>query len=324
MTESPNSSVCPACGEPVKDGWKFCPACEHPLPGPVCPRCALAVKANWKRCPECETRLLCVVCGSRISQAHGGCPVCATGSAASQGLSPVFKETVTGMEMIRVAGGTFAMGDIFGVGIENEQPVHPVHLTDFYIAKYPVTQFQWNVLMPENPSRFQGEQLPVEQVRWEDIQKFIKKLNAAQAGRYAFLLPSEAQWEFAARSGGKEELYAGGNDIDKLAWYEDNSQSRTHPVGGRAPNGLGLHDMSGNVWEWCRDTYHEGAYKVLAHDNPVHLQPGSDRVIRGGGWNVDAWSTRCSRRFSYPVDFLGPSLGFRLVMSSIENHNENL
>ena len=314
MTTNQNPSDCPACGEPVKDGWKFCPACEHPLSGLVCPQCGIPVKLNWKRCPECETRLFCKVCGRRIPAADSGCPVCDAGSAAPQGLSPIFKETVTGMVMVRVAGGTFAMGDTFDVGIENEQPVHQVNLTDFYIAKYPVTQAQWNRQMPENPSRFQGDRLPVEQVNWEDVQTVIKKINTAHTGRYKFSLPSEAQWEYAARSGGKEELYAGGNDIDKLAWYENNSKGRTQPVGGRAPNGLGLYDMSGNVWEWCRDTYREDAYKILASDNPVSTQKGSDRVIRGGGWNVDAWSARCSRRFSYPVDLFGPSLGFRLVM----------
>jgi formylglycine-generating enzyme required for sulfatase activity len=325
MTTNQNpSSACPACGEPVKDGWKFCPACERPLGGIVCPQCGMPVKENWKRCPECEKHLFCKVCGSRISRALGGCPVCETGSAGPQGLSPIFTETATGIAMVRVASGTFAMGDTFGTGIENEQPVHPVHLTDFYIAKYPVTQSQWNVLMPENPSRFQGERLPVEQVNWEDAQAFITKINTAHTGRYEFLLPSEAQWEYAARSGGKAELYAGGNDIEKLAWYENNSEGRTQPVGGRAPNGLGLHDMSGNVWEWCRDTYREDAYQVLPHDNPVNTQKGADRVIRGGGWNVDAWSARCSRRFSYPVDFFGPSLGFRLVMIPAGNINESI
>jgi len=228
------------------------------------------------------------------------------------------------MVMVRVAGKTFAMGDTFGVGIDNEQPVHQVQLSDFYIAKYPVTQAQWNRLMPENPSRFQGERLPVEQVNWEDIQAFIKKINAVHTGRYEFLLPSEAQWEYAARSGGNAELYAGGNDIDKLAWYENNSEGRTQPVGGRAPNGLGLYDMSGNVWEWCRDTYREDAYKELPLVNPVNTRKGSDRVIRGGGWNVDAWSVRCSRRFSYPVGFAGPSLGFRLVMIPAGNIQANL
>jgi len=166
---------------------------------------------------------------------------------------------------------------------------------------------------------FIGEQLPVEQVNWEDVQVFIKKMNAVHEGRCEFFMPSEAQWEYAARSGGEDELYAGGNDVEKLAWYENNSEGRTHPVGGRVPNGLGLFDMSGNVWEWCRDTYREDAYQVLAPENPLNTQTGTDRVIRGGGWNVDAWSVRCSRRFSYPVDFFGPSLGFRLVMISAGN-----
>ncbi|MEW6670158.1 MAG: SUMF1/EgtB/PvdO family nonheme iron enzyme [Thermodesulfobacteriota bacterium] len=322
MTTNQNSSACPACGEPVKDGWNLCPACEHPLSRLVCPQCAIPVKFNWKRCPECEAPLLCKVCGNRIPRTHSTCPVCAAGLARPQVLSPAFKETVTGLEMIRINGGTFAMGDIFSAGIENEQPVHQVCLTDFYIAKCPVTQEQWNRLMPENPSRFQGDRLPVEQVSWDDVQAFIAKLNEAHRDRYEFSLPSEAQWEYAARSGGKEELYAGGNDIRKLAWYEDNSEGRTHPVGGRAPNGLGLYDMSGNVWEWCRDTYQEDAYHFLAGENPLNTRNGPDRVIRGGGWNVDAWSARCSRRFSYPIDFFGPSLGFRLVMIPAGNVDE--
>jgi len=133
MTTNQNPSACPACAEPVKDGWKFCPACEHPLGGLVCPQCGIAVKVNWKRCPECETRLVCKSCGRRIQTAAGGCPECADGPAGPQELSPIFTETATGMVMVRVAGKTFAMGDTFGVGIENEQPVHQVQLTDFIL-----------------------------------------------------------------------------------------------------------------------------------------------------------------------------------------------
>lgn len=305
---------CPACGEPVKDGWKICPACEQPLSGHACPQCRMPVKENWKLCPECETHLFCEICGSRIS-ATGGCPVCRSGSTVKQDTSPVLVDSVTGMEMIHIAGGNFLMGDTFGVGIENELPVRPVSLREFLIARYPVTQDQWNRLMPDNPSRFSGGSLPVEQVSWEDIQSFIKKLNIAHAGQYVFSLPSEAQWEYAARSGGKTQLYAGGNEIDRLAWYDGNSSGKTHPVGERVPNELGLYDMSGNVWEWCEDTYQEGAYEHLPSNNPVSTGPGNNRTIRGGGWNVDAWSARCSRRMGYPTDFFGPSLGFRLVIN---------
>jgi len=317
MEKHETASFCPACGEPVKVEWKICPACETRLGGLACPGCGRAVKDNWKRCPECEAPLICPDCGGRITSA--GCPVCSVGSGTIPESSPVFNEKATGMTLIRVPGGSFRMGDTFGAGIENELPVHEVELDEFYIGQYPVIQSEWSALMSENPSRFRGERLPVEQVGWAEAAAFIAKLNAAQAGERKFMLPSEAQWEYAARSGGKEALYAGGDDIDAVAWYEENSRGRTQPVGGRAPNRLGIYDMSGNVWEWCRDVYREDAYRFHPRLNPVCIQDGTDRVIRGGGWNLDAWSARCSRRFSYPVDFCGPSLGFRLVMIPVRN-----
>jgi formylglycine-generating enzyme required for sulfatase activity len=128
-------------------------------------------------------------------------------------------------------------------------------------------------------------------------------------------LPTEAQWEYAARSAGADDLYAGGDDIDAVAWYEANSQGTTHPVGQKRPNALGLYDMSGNLWEWCRDTYQPDAYDRHGGRNPVAASGGPDRVIRGGSWNLDAWSARCARRFNFRADFHGPGLGFRLVMA---------
>lgn len=109
-------------------------------------------------------------------------------------------------------------------------------------------------------------------------------------------------------------MYAGGNDIDAVAWYDENSGGHTHPVGLLAPNGFGLFDMCGNVWEWCRDTFKADIYRLNRRENPEWMEPGPDRVIRGGSWNLNAWEARCSRRFSYPVDFYGPGLGFRLVI----------
>lgn len=206
------------------------------------------------------------------------------------------------------------MGDPFDEGLENEKPLHEVRLDEFYISHTPVTQAQWLALMDDNPSSFQGAHHPVEQVTFDDAMDFTRKLSQAHHGLFQFCLPTEAQWEFAARSGGKSERYAGGDDIGALAWYEDNSQGSTHPVGGKAPNGLGLYDMSGNVWEWCLDSFDLKAYTRHAKQNPQVDRPGADRVIRGGSWNLDSWSARCARRFNFRADAFGPGLGFRLVM----------
>jgi len=226
-----------------------------------------------------------------------------------------FTEPVTGMTFVFVHGGTFSMGDTVGDGIQDEQPVHEVSLSPFYMAIYPVTQLQWKMLMDENPSASVGDQQPVEQVSFNDAMIFIDRLNAASPKGMKFDLPSEAQWEYAARSGGLNELYAGGSDPDTVAWFENNSDGSPAPVGTRLPNGLGLYDMSGNVWEWCRDIYIASAYKQHAKVDPVYTTGGRDRVIRGGGWHLDAWSARCSRRLAFDPELFGPALGFRLVMT---------
>lgn len=298
--EKPSCSV---CGEPLESGWKICPVCETPVGQPVCPSCARAVKANWKICPDCGARLICRECGGRLSAAGLSCPVCAQGAASAPPARGGFIEPVTGMEFVFVPGGAYQMGDLFGDGWENELPVREVRVADFFIGKYPVTQGQWRRVMPENPSRFQkGDDHPVEQVSWSDAAEFIRRLNAAAPAGRVLELPSEAQWEYAARSGGLKQLYAGGDDVEALAWYAENSEGSTHPVGRKAPNSLGLYDMSGNVWEWCRDLYSPGVCP--------------ERVIRGGSWNLDAWSARCSRRFGFSEDYFGAGLGFRLAARS--------
>jgi formylglycine-generating enzyme required for sulfatase activity len=214
-----------------------------------------------------------------------------------------FIEPLTGMEFVFVPGGVFQMGDLFGDGWENELPLREVQVADFRIARCPVTQGQWKKLMPENPSRFQkGDDHPVEQVSWAHAVEFIRRLNAQTGEADLFRLPGEAEWEYAARSGGLKQLYAGGDEVGAVAWYADNSAGSTRPVGRKAPNGLGLYDMSGNVWEWCRDLYLPSAPR--------------DRVIRGGSWNLDAWSARCSRRFGFSEDYFGAGLGFRLAARS--------
>ena len=208
------------------------------------------------------------------------------------------------------------MGDTFGDGIANEQPVHEVDIDSFYLGRYQVTQAQWKKLMTENPSQFKGDQRPVERVGLNDVLDFAQKLTEVNKGRFAFMLPTEAQWEYAARSGGRNERYAGGDSFEKLAWCNENSGGATNPVGKKSPNGLCLYDMSGNVWEWCRDYYIENAYLLHGNKNPLCKEGGSDRVIRGGGWNTDAWSARCARRFGFPSHYFGSALGFRLVLSN--------
>ncbi len=306
---------CPGCGQDVQPGWKICPLCETRLQAVLCPQCGVQVQPNWKRCPQCEAALVCPLCAQRIPEGKKGCPRCQPDEATPEPLPQSFVDKICGIQMVLVPGGTFDMGDLFGDGMENELPVHKVTLDAFYFGCHQVTQAQWLQLTSENPSRFQGANLPVEQITWDDARAFARQLTQAHDGRFRFDLPTEAQWEFAARSGGKEELYSGGDDIDRLAWYETNSGSRTQPVGTKTPNGLGVYDMSGNVWEWCRDTFRTDAYTSHAADNPEIKMNGSDRVIRGGSWNLDAWSARCARRFSFRADLLGPGLGFRLAMT---------
>jgi formylglycine-generating enzyme required for sulfatase activity len=245
------------------------------------------------------------------------CPGCHPPQSSSREKIPVIKDLVCGLEFVLVLGGSFAMGDTLDQGIENEKPVHQVSLDDFYISRFPVTQAQWAVLVKENPSQFQHADHPVEQVTWSDACEFARKLSHISQDNRRLALPTEAQWEYAARSGGRDDLYAGGDDIDSVAWYGVNSQGTTHAVGKKRPNKLGLYDMSGNVWEWCRDAYHADAYERYSHRNPVAEEAtGTNHVIRGGSWNLDAWSARCARRLDFRADYFGPGLGFRLVMES--------
>lgn len=309
--------TCPGCSEPVKASWKVCPACEAPLGRLACPGCGIEVKENWKVCPECERRLKCPDCGRRLMAGKPGCPACRK-TVPDRSVAPdAFIEPATGMEFVLVPAGTFQMGDLYGDGWDNETPLREVSIERFYLARHPVTQGAWEKVMEENPSMFRkGDSYPVEQVSWLDAAGFIQRLNGLASGPGPFRLPTEAEWEYAARSGGRKELYAGGDDIDALAWYSENSDGSTQPVGLKAPNGLGLFDMSGNVWEWCQDIYVPGAVVGRAAGRSAQRKGSGDRVIRGGSWNLDAWSARCSRRFGFPEDYFGAGLGFRLARSA--------
>ena len=220
--------------------------------------------------------------------------------------------------MVRVTGGTFTMGCTSEQGNDcedDEKPAHKVTVSSFSISKYEVTQKQWHEVMGDNPSYNKGcDNCPVERVSWDDIQEFLKKLNAMTGKKYR--LPTEAEWEYAARGGNKSKgyKYAGSNTLDDVAWYRGNSHSKTHSVGQKKPNELGLYDMSGNVWEWCQDIY-QANYKG-APTNGVAWVKGGDqsfRVLRGGSWSNSDDYCRVAYRGRNDAVNRGGIDGFRLV-----------
>ena len=192
----------------------------------------------------------------------------------------------------------------------DESPVHQVTVSSFYMGETEVTQRQWKAIMGSNPSHFTGDNRPVECVSWNDCQEFIQKLNQL-TGR-TFRLPTEAEWEYAARGGVHHSgyKYAGSNSVGGVAWYSDNSGSQTHDVKTKQPNALGLYDMSGNVWEWCSDWYR--SYSSGALTDPQGPSSGSYRVLRGGSWYHGAGYCRVSYRRSNRPDTRTYSFGFRL------------
>ena len=232
------------------------------------------------------------------------------GTPAFDGKDKVFTVNGVSFKMIAVKGGTFQMG--IDDGYEWEKPVHQVTLSDYYIGETEVTQELWSAVMGSNPSKFTGNmQRPVEWVSWNDCQTFISKLN--QLTGETFRLPTEAQWEYAARGGNKSKgyTYSGSNAIDDVAWYNDNSDRMTHPVKTKAPNELGIYDMSGNVFEWCSDWY--GSYSSAAQTDPTGSDTGFHRVYRGGSWNTFATDCRVANRNRNMPALGRSSYGLRLA-----------
>jgi formylglycine-generating enzyme len=231
-----------------------------------------------------------------------------------------FTETAVGgqrFEMVFVAGGTFTMGCAAEQGDDcddDERPAHSVTLSGYYIGKHEVTQGLWKAVTGGNPSHFTGsDNLPVESVSWIEVNAFIDSLNRKTGKTYR--LPTEAEWEYAARGGNKSGgyKYSGGDTFGSVAWYRDNSGRKTHPVGGNAPNELGIYDMSGNVWEWTGDWY--GDYGSDAQTDPIGPSAGSNRVERGGSWDFDWWDCRVSSRNSDAPGGSNFNIGFRLAVS---------
>ena len=231
--------------------------------------------------------------------------------------------TVNGVTftMVAVEGGTFTMGasDDDSDAYNGEKPAHDVTLSSYCIGQTEVTQELWQAVMGSNPSYFSSTngyatnlQRPVECVSWNDCQTFISKLN--QLTGKTFRLPTEAEWEFAARGGKLSQgyKYSGSNIIGDVAWYSDHSSDKTHSVATKLPNELGLYDMSGNVWEWCQDWY--GSYSSDAQTNPTGPSTGSIRVIRGGSWSFYAGGCRVSYRYCAAPAITQSGLGLRLAL----------
>lgn len=326
------SSLCNFCGFEMPDGEKVCTRCgraaeksspgEATLPVCRCSKCGKEFPAGVKFCSEC---------GGKVS--YGSAAMDKKGALPGKEFSVDMGGGVS-MTLIRIEPGTFMMGspeDELGRYDNEEQ--HSVTLTrPFWIGKYPVTQREYEVLMDTNPSDSKGDELPVENVSWDDAHAFCEHLNRQYAGRlpagYRFDLPTEAQWEYACRAGTTTALNNGKNltsedercpNLDEVAWYDENSGYRTHKVGRKKPNAWGLYDMHGNVLEWCRDWYE----KEYASDAEfLNGQPKSgERVFRGG---CDARFCRSANRDYAPPDD-GDFLGFRLALVPGEqlNYNDN-
>jgi sulfatase modifying factor 1 len=223
------------------------------------------------------------------------------------------------VEMTLIKGSCYKMGDTFGEGAGDERPVHEVCVKDFYIGTYLVTQMQWTGTMGTNPSRepLCGMTCPVENVSWNEVQEFIRKLN--QRTGKAYRLPTEAEWEYAARSGGRNEKWAGTsseNELADYAWYYSNSGFKTHPVGSKKPNRLGLYDMTGNVWEWMSDWYDEKYYSRSPKDEPRGAETGGAHSLRGGYWGDLPSFVRVTRRIGLAPSARGGGYGFRLALTA--------
>ena len=304
---------CPHCGKEHSDSAKFCENTGKELLK-ACP---------WEDCADYGKAILpmrakfCPICG-RPLQRTAEQVMSENHLNTSEPSKQTFNVNGVEFKMIKVEGGTFSMGapseqisDVFN----SEKPVHSVTLSDYYIGETEVTQELWEAVMGSNPSGFKGDnQRPVESVNWNDCQEFIKELNRLTGKK--FRLPTEAEWEYAARGGkySKDYVYkySGSNNADEVAWYRDNSGYETHPVKTKKANKLGLYDMTGNVWEWCNDRY--GGYQRYSQTNPTGPSEGEYRVLRGGSYGSDDWFVRVSNRCRSTPDNRYGSYGLRLAL----------
>jgi formylglycine-generating enzyme len=335
--------VCPYCGTAVKTQQNLPKAEAPPLPSPVPAAQTTQTAYPLPVTPEKKKHtvrnivlaiagiILIIVIISVLSKQASNSGQTATPAVESSNSKPAPPaETAIPANFVRVEGGTFQMGTVSG-GYDDERPVHTVTVKSFYIGKYEVTQKEWYEVMGNNPSYFKGDNLPVENVSWFDAVKYCNELSQREGltpvysgsgdnitcnwNANGYRLPTEAEWEYAAKGGNGSPgnyTYSGSNNIDDVAWYDGNSGDRTQAVGTKAANSLGIHDMSGNVWEWCWDRY--GYYLSGSQNDPRGAGSGTDRVARGGGWSNSAAGTRSAYRFSYyPSNRNYYYGGFRLV-----------
>ena len=219
--------------------------------------------------------------------------------------------------LVKVKGGCFLMGDVFESGAADERPAHQVCVDDFSIGRYPVTQSQWASVMGGNPSQYrERDDLPVENVSWNDAQAFIKALRRKSGRKWR--LPTEAEWEYAARGAGKKQKYPGTSgdaELEEYAWLESNSGLKTHPVGTRKPNDLGIYDMAGNVWQWVQDRYDRDYYRQSPRLNPKGDPFGANRILKGGSVYQQASFLRVSNRDYQDPEKRANCVGLRLALS---------
>ena len=304
--------ICPHCGQEHPDNFNFCPVTGQ------------GITPQFKACSNEQ----CLDFGKYILPLDSRfCPSCGhpiggfSEPASMDSDILEFEVEDVSFKMILVEHGHFMMGATSEQedSYDFEKPVHKVILTkDYYMGETQVTQALWGAVMGNNPSVFVGGERPVNCVSWDECQEFIRKLNRklrCQLYGKSFRLPTEAEWEFAARGGNKScgYQYSGSDDLDEVACYSGNSDSETCDVASFDSNELGIYDMSGNVWEWCHDWF--GSYNRSAQTDPKGPSGGSGRVIRGGGWRNDVRKCRLSYRFTGSPDYYSLAIGLRLALS---------
>ena len=304
ITESNKSLICTNCGT------QFCITCEEWFrgerkrgEGPFCKNCYIAERNRLREVAE-----------RKVQMEHEQEERLRKEKEEQEKLAKQYNSI--GMKFTHIPAGVFMMGSKEFQEIDEEKPVHQVKIDKpFYLGTYPVTQREWKAIMGNNPSDFEGDDLPVEQVSWDDVQEFIKQFNENE-GTDKYRLPSEAEWEYAARAG-TTTRYCFGNDESKLddyAWYDENSDRKTHPVGKKKSNDWGLYDMHGNVWECVQDEWHDDYEDAPTYGSAWENGDGILRVSRGGSWIYGAFF--CRSAYRYPNDDPGvrsSELGFRLL-----------
>ncbi len=296
---------CPLCNQNHPDGYKFCP-----ITGKVIEQfkaCTNSGCSSFGKFILPFSSMFCPYCGYKIDERD---------KSESKDETIIIKGVP--FTMVFVGGGTFMMGakpnQWDDEPDDDEMPEHPVTLDDYHIGQTPVTQELWEVVMDYNPSSSEGKRCPVDNVSWDDCQEFICELNKLTGRR--FRIPTEAEWEFAARGGNKSRgyRYAGSNNCGNSAWYEENANLMSHDVSMKLPNELGIYDMSGNVLEWCYDGYDEDYYRYSPQFNPKGASNSSLRVVRGGGWDDDAFGCRVTHRDHVSQNSSSGGVGLRLAL----------